>query len=738
MRRRGLPGVPKLASFSTAVGVIGFLATFAAAEVFRRSADDRDVVRFDGWVEATQSEIAARLETYIAVQLAGRGLFASQEAVTPEMFRRFVAELALKRRYPGVQGVGFARRLAWEERAEVEEELRAQGRPEFRVWPEGPRAEVFPIAFLEPMDARNRAAIGYDMFSEPVRREAMVRARDSGRAAASGKVTLVQEIDEQKQAGFLIYMPVYRGGGTPETVEERRKELLGFVYSPFRMDDLLAGIFGRHERSRVAFSVYDGSIRSANLMHRSAGASLDHAPRFTRTVSLDVAGRPWSVVFHSQPALDIGSTRGLVPFVWIAGLVITGLAFGFVRGRERTVERELATRRRSADEREELLRREQIARAEAESASRAKDEFLAILGHELRNPLAPIVTAVDLLRMKGEGALPRELELIERQTKHLAHLVDDLLDVARITQGKMELERRPVDLAATVARAVEMTTPLLDERNHHLELQIEPGLVVLGDEVRLVQVVTNLLSNAAKFTEPGGNVAVSARREGEEIVLSVRDDGMGIAPALLPRVFDTFTQGPRIVDRSKGGLGLGLSLVRSLVEAHGGRVCAASEGTGRGTTIEVRLPKLEAKIEGEAPRSPAVVSKKARCLRTLVVDDNEDAAESIAAWLRAVGHDVRVAYDGPQALEIARRFTPEVALLDLGLPGMDGYEVGMRLRRLMPLRLIAITGYGQERDRDRTREAGFECHLVKPVSPERVLEAMQGSGDRRDASPPYA
>jgi PAS domain S-box-containing protein len=376
----------------------------------------------------------------------------------------------------------------------------------------------------------------------------------------------------------------------------------------------------------------------------------------------------------------------------------------------------------------------QRAVEQASEADRRKDEFLAMLGHELRNPLAPIVTALQLMRTRSNEVAPHERSVIERQVGHLSRLVDDLLDVSRITRGKIELKRQPVELSEVVRKAVEIASPVLEERNHHLTLDVPgAGAAVDADPVRLAQVVANLLNNAAKYTEPRGRILLSVGRQGAEVLIRVRDNGIGIEPSLLPRLFQLFTQGKRALDRSQGGLGLGLTLVKSLVEMHGGSVSATSDGPGKGSEFTVRLPALEAPALARQPNAaPAPSAARRRSLqRILVVDDNPDAADTLAEALRLEGHEVRVALDGPGALAIAPGFRPHSALLDIGLPVMDGYELAGRLRNhpaLAGIRLIAVSGYGQPTDRRRSLDAGFAEHLVKPVELEAILDALGGSG----------
>ena len=392
-----------------------------------------------------------------------------------------------------------------------------------------------------------------------------------------------------------------------------------------------------------------------------------------------------------------------------------------------TTAEEVGRRAAIAVQTSRLFDEAQRARREAEAASRAKDEFLAMLGHELRNPLAPIVTALQLLRLRGDLKNGREQAILDRQVKHLVRLVDDLLDIARVTRGLVELKRETLQLSAVVARGVEMASPLLEQRRHLFSSEVPEGLWLDGDETRIAQVFGNLLNNAAKYTPPGGIVSIRADRDGDELVVRVRDNGNGIRPDLLPQVFDLFVQGDRSIERGEGGLGIGLTLVRTFVSMHGGTVKAFSEGAGKGSEFVVRLPALREATAQELP-SPLRAAPAGKGLRVLLVDDNEDAAQMLGEVLTAGGHQVRVAHDAPGALLAARGFVPEVAVLDIGLPVMDGYELARRLRGEQgEIRLIAVTGYGQESDRERGRAAGFEAHLIKPVDVGRLLAALDGS-----------
>jgi signal transduction histidine kinase/CheY-like chemotaxis protein len=377
------------------------------------------------------------------------------------------------------------------------------------------------------------------------------------------------------------------------------------------------------------------------------------------------------------------------------------------------------------EDRDRHLANAEAARAEAERANLAKDQFLAMLGHELRNPLAPIVTALGLLKTRGT-TWTKEHAVIERQVAHMSRLVDDLLDVSRITRGALEIRRDVVDLGDVITRATEMAAPLFERHRHVLQVAVPDGMMVRGDSVRLAQIFCNLLTNAAEYTPNGGQVTVTARRAGPDIVVDVTDNGRGIAPELAPRIFDLFVQGPRTIDRGEGGLGLGLAIASSLATLHGGRIDARSEGEGRGSTFSVRLPARDPGVAEPIPAEPPLAAG-GQPLRVLVVDDNVDATEMLSALLTTSGHTVATAADGPEALKVLETFDADVALLDIGLPVMDGHELARCIRQRKggrtPL-LVAVTGYGQAEDVARSLAAGFAHHLVKPVDPGVLLPLL--------------
>jgi signal transduction histidine kinase/FixJ family two-component response regulator len=367
---------------------------------------------------------------------------------------------------------------------------------------------------------------------------------------------------------------------------------------------------------------------------------------------------------------------------------------------------------------------------EKEETRRAREAFLALLGHELRNPLAPIVTALDLIKLRARAELPREVEIIDRQVGRLARLVDEMVDLSRLGRGKITLAKEPVEMSVVVAKAIERVSASIEQRRHALRVDVPAsGLTVEGDPARLAQIVRHLLDNAAKYTPPGGKIAVTAWREDGHIKLTVTDNGMGIDSDVLPRLFDPF-QDPRTnVERAPGGLGIGLAIASRLADLHGGAVSASSEGRGRGSEFVVTLPAHvsadSAKHSETAPRAHDPVRRE----RVVVVDDNRDAAELVADVLSSAGHDVSVAHDALQALSLIARVKPGVVVLDIGLPVMDGYELASRIREAFgenSPRLVAVTGFGLDEDRARSRDIGIDTHLVKPVDVQKLIEAVGG------------
>ncbi|HET7596558.1 MAG TPA: CHASE domain-containing protein [Burkholderiales bacterium] len=705
-----------------AVFLLGVAITALTVAVLTWIAADRDRHVFIASADNAQDAVLDRVETSIALLRGAAGLFASHETpMTVASFRSYVDRLALRERYPGLLGIGFSRRIAAADVPAFEREMRAQGHTGFFVWPVDPREEIHTITFLEPLDQRNRVAIGYDMYTNPTRREAMARARDTGQVAASGIVELVQEIDDQKQPGFLIYLPVYEGGTIPQTVAERRARLLGFVYSPIRARDFLSSAFSHEAAPSVNFSVYHGtSAKPSSLIfvHAAGAAGM---PRFTRTTTADVGGIPWTFVFRSRIALWEALALPLIA-------ALTGIALSWLLAV--LVARE--SRARGAAQR--ALERERSARSEAEHASVMKDQFLATLSHELRTPIAAIVGWASMLR-KGqltESQVREGIAVIDRNARTQARLIDDLLDMNGIISGKLRMEMQPVALARVLNDVLAAIAPSAEAKGVTLERAIDAShCTVRGDWARLQQVAGNLVSNAIKFTPRGGRVRVALERDAGRVRLVVADTGEGIEPAALGRIFDRFVQADGSTSRRHGGLGLGLAIVRQLVTLHGGLVQAASPGPGLGATFTVELPLFEspaALVARDIEREGAA-DRILAGLDILVVEDEPDARALVRLLLEQRGARVRCAESAADALHEVRTVCPDVLVSDIGMPGIDGYEMMRRVKALRsrtPKRIaaIALTAYAREEDRIEAMRAGFDLHLVKPVRAEELVAGI--------------
>lgn len=673
--------------------------TVLATVLLVRDAWQRDRIRFERSVQQAEASIGERLSAYVAMLEAASALFVASDDVDRREFASFVARLRAHERYPGIQGIGYSARVAANEQQRLEAIMRSSGVEEFRLWPEAPGREVHAIVFLEPMDARNRAALGYDMSSEPVRREAMARARDTGLPALTGKVVLVQEIEGPVQPGFLIYVPVYMGYDPPGSIDERRERLLGFVYSPFRAGDLFSAIFPVQARPELIIRVYDGDeplpdrLLYDNLPENSERERDD---RLRALRSLEIAGHEWTLEVVGLTSFSEVSLRSLAAVAAGVGLLVSLLVFRISGSRHRAWRAVDAHRIRlhdslvqapalicvveAADRRismtsarlleavgdeelvgltleearrslpaelleplERVLRQGEqerfadlalelrgrlyyldvvlqplrdvsgrvdavmlfavdvteqvVARRDAEDALRLRDEFLSVASHELKTPLTPLLLRLQSLRRDRHGPrerleerLPQHLDVMERMVRRLAELVNMLLDVSRIRAGRLRLhEEQGVDLAAVAREVLAEFQP--EAARVHSELRLDAPEPVPGrwDRTRLQQVLSNLISNALKYG-PGAPVTVAVRREGDMARLTVHDEGIGIAEQDLGRIFGRFERA--VSDRHYGGLGLGLYITRSLVDAMGGRIHAESIGR-RGATLVVELPRGE-------------------------------------------------------------------------------------------------------------------------------------------------
>lgn len=565
-----------------AVLLLGLVATLGTTYTLAEISRERDALRFATSVAQTRAAIEGRLEAQISLLRGLSGLFAASTEVTAEDFQHYVKLLNVRENYPGVQGLGFSVRVMPAEREAFLEQVRAAGREGFRIWPEGPRDEYHSILYLEPLDARNRAALGFDMFTEPTRREAMERARDSGQPALSGKVTLIQEIDEQKQAGFLIYIPIYRGGLMPEQVTERRTQLIGFAYSPFRADDLFRGIFGEQDASRVGFTIYDGPAPTPEaLLHTSVDpGSPPSRPAHTTSETIEVAGRPWTIVYHSRPSFEAAGDAYVAPVVLMLGTIGSFIIFLLVQAQT-------------------------TARHTAEVAVKARDTFLSVASHELKTPLTALLGNAQLLRRRitGKDKLTpgehRNVDAIVEGSQRLSKLVDELLDHTRLMEGRLQLEQLPLELGALVTHVAEEIKPTLIR--HTLTVHEAPeALPIIGDPLRLEQVLLNLIGNGVKYSPAGGPIEVRLERAAPWAIVQVSDQGIGIPATALPLLFKQFYRAPNAVTKHIAGMGIGLYVVKAIVERHGGTISVEST-EGQGSIFRVCLPLAETTPSLSAP-----------------------------------------------------------------------------------------------------------------------------------------
>jgi len=590
-------------------------------------------------------------------------------------------------------------------------------------------AVEYILSPVRPDVLRSKVKVFVDLYQMQQRTKAMAEERV---ALAKAEAARFAAEETSRRSTFLARASHELGASLH--LEDGMSRLLQLVV-PDMADSAVLAVDAESERPLVYLRSLTGGLAATQAV-----ASYDALPTQLAAL-LQRALREGAPA--EEPAAG-GFSALLAHPLRIGEHTIGALALGWERGSPSLAPRDLLTleeligRAAIAIDNARLyrsLQREIVRSREAEEhlqdASRRKDEFLAMLSHELRNPLAPIRNAVELMRRLGppDSKLTMARDIIDRQVAHLARLVDELLDVSRISQGKIELRREPVELARLVAQSVEIARPQIETRRQTLTVDMPAAPVWLSaDAARLEQVLVNLLNNASKYTPERGRIEISGHAGAGAASIAVRDNGSGIEAQLLPRVFDLFVQGERSLDRSQGGLGIGLTLVKRLVELHQGSVEAESDGPGMGATFTVTLPCISEVRPAERAPVMSAGASNVYGRRVLVVDDNVDAAESTAAFLRLEGHEVKVTNDGNQALASLKVFDPHVVVLDIGLPGLDGYEVARRLRAnggTSHALLIALTGYGQKEDKQRSTEAGFDYHFVKPADPRQIQTAIE-------------
>lgn len=720
--------------------------------------------RFEFKVNETRFAIEQRLLAYEQVLRGGIGLFAASDVVTRDEWHTYVSNLRIESQYPGIQGIGFAKWVDPAERESLERSVRAEGFDQFHIWPVGERDTYTSILYLEPFDWRNQRAFGYDMYSEPVRQEAMERARNTGQPAASGIVMLVQETETDIQNGFLMYLPWYRPGAPTDTAAQRRSAIMGFVYAPFRMNNLMKGIRGEEMVPILNLEIYDGERPlPENLLYDSHPEHTRETSALSKTSSIEFGGRRWTLQVSSLPALEATIGTQKPRLILGSGLLISALfaaiVWALLLNRHRARELTKANRGLQAEiiERNKLEKALERAKNVAEAASQAKSEFLANVSHELRTPLTLILAPLDqLLQKQVDPAAARCRKLLERAQRNallLFNRVNDILDFAKAEARRFEPRWERVDLTEMIPGLVNDAYPVADSQGCSLTWRVDPALTaVVVDRHHFEKILMNLVSNALKFTPSGGQITVTAAVfDDSKFELAVKDSGPGIPADMHSLIFERFQQVDNSTTRQCGGTGIGLALVKELTGLMDGTVTLESE-VGKGSRFCVRLPlahegvpaaeSVEPPVLGEALESREASLRRMRFMEhaqetalhegepeqetesnplpvALVADDNPDLRTYITELLEDICA-VHVASDGEQAWKSLHRHPIDVVITDVMMPKLDGLGLTARIKaspELSHVPVLLLTARGGIEASVSGFEVGADDYLAKPFSP---------------------
>ncbi|MDQ3798766.1 MAG: CHASE domain-containing protein [Acidobacteriota bacterium] len=585
--------MPKLPFLVLAVSL---LLTFAATYLFYNNSASKDIAGFENDVTRLEYGINSKIRTYIAMLKSGRGFIETVEEIDRDSFRSYVGSLDLRRNYPGVFGIGYARRVLSYEAEALAQKMESEGFTNFRIFPQTAKYDYIAIQYLEPLDERNRRAIGFDMSSETMRRMAMEKAAATGEVVATGKVFLVQESDDDRQPGFLIYLPVYKGERSPQDAEERKRFLAGYIYGAFRAGDFLSEVRNASDAEDISITIYESEATPENILAQTHSNVADTGSGFTNRRETDVAGRKWIVEYKALPAYVEKANSGWTPLIFGGGLVFSLLLFGmtylesFARRRSEKFTYEL---KESEKEKALLFEKEQKARRSAEDASRAKDEFISVVSHELRTPLNTIAGWTRILQSNNLAPEMKQqaLEKIEKNLRIQTKLVEELLDFSQIITGKSDLNSKLIEISGVFEEAVAGIAAQAVEKEIIIEKENRlNGQKVFGDSERLKKAFENVLRNAVKFTAKNGTIYTGIEKRDDAIEMKIRDSGRGINPKFLPHIFEGFRQADSSSTRQFGGLGLGLAISRHIIELHGGTIKAESAGEGKGSVFTIKIP----------------------------------------------------------------------------------------------------------------------------------------------------
>ncbi len=580
---------------------VSIILTYGITYIFYQSAKSKDQIRFNTNVSRIQNTIEARIGLYIVLLKSGRGFIEASETVKRKDFANFVESLELDKNYKGVQGIGYSLVFKPEEKESLINRMRSEGFPDFNVFPDTNSETHQTIIFLEPANERNLRAIGFDMSSEEKRRNALTIAGDSGEPAATSLITLLQENNEDVQNGFLIYLPIYKGGVLPPTVESRRENLRGYIYSPFRAGNFLVEIHNSTNINDLKIKIYDGEPSEANLLTASnIRENSSPTPAINEFLharnQINVAGRNWTVEYETLPAFNDQSSLGWTPLICVGGIAFSLIMFGLTyweaaaRSKMQIFAGELYE---SENQKRKLLIKEQEARKSAEFANRAKDEFISVISHELRTPLNAIAGWSRILRANHLTAEKRHsaLEKIEKNLRHQTELIDNMINYSEMVTDASGMKRQKFVVSEIFNEVFEELKPLAEEKHIGFEKNNTlNGCVIAGDKQKIRNLFGNILSNAVKFTPKGGTINVELFRKDGEVELLVHDNGVGIGNEFLPHIFEQFRQADSTTTRKHGGIGLGLAISKHIVELHNGTIEARSKGEGEGTTVVVKIP----------------------------------------------------------------------------------------------------------------------------------------------------